>query len=31
MGFEQIKLQHDIRLNIIEYKNLYSDSFVQTN
>ncbi|AMG33027.1 primase-like protein [Staphylococcus saprophyticus] len=31
MGFEQIKLQHDIRLNIIEYKNLSSYSFVQTN
>ncbi|WP_436880995.1 primase alpha helix C-terminal domain-containing protein [Staphylococcus pseudoxylosus] len=31
MGFEQIKLQHDIKLKIIEYKNLYSDSFVQTN
>ena len=31
MGFEQIKLQHDFKLKIIEYKNLYSDSFVQTN
>ncbi|MFF5911378.1 primase alpha helix C-terminal domain-containing protein [Staphylococcus saprophyticus] len=31
MGFEQLKLQHDIRLNIIEYKNLSSYSFVQTN
>ena len=31
MGFEQVKLQHDIRLNIIEYKNLSSYSFVQTN
>ncbi|MES3712866.1 primase alpha helix C-terminal domain-containing protein [Staphylococcus ureilyticus] len=31
MGFEQIKLQHDFKLKIIEYKNLYSDSFVQSN
>lgn len=31
MGFEQIKLQHDFRINVIEYKNLYSDSFVQSN
>lgn len=31
MGFEQIKLHYDIKLKIIEYKNLYSDSFVQTN
>src|SRR5699024_6736674 len=31
MGFEQIKLQHDFKLKIIEYKNLYSDSFVQIN
>ena len=31
MGFEQIKLQHDFKLKIIEYKNLYSDSFAQNN
>lgn len=31
MGFEQIKLQHDFKINVIEYKNLYSDSFVQNN
>lgn len=31
MGFEQIKLQHDFKINVIEYKNLYSDSFVQSN
>ncbi|MDV3052478.1 primase alpha helix C-terminal domain-containing protein [Staphylococcus ureilyticus] len=31
MGFEQIKLQHDFKLKIIEYKNLYSDSFSQNN
>ncbi|MDW4190042.1 primase alpha helix C-terminal domain-containing protein [Staphylococcus saprophyticus] len=31
MGFEQVKLQHDFKINVIEYKNLYSDSFVQNN
>ncbi|MCT1652735.1 primase alpha helix C-terminal domain-containing protein [Staphylococcus saprophyticus] len=31
MGFEQVKLQHDFKINVIEYKNLYSDSFVQSN
>ncbi|OEK78164.1 primase alpha helix C-terminal domain-containing protein [Staphylococcus xylosus] len=31
MGFEQIELKHDLKLKIIEYKNLYSDSFVQAN
>lgn len=31
MGFEQVKLQHDFKVNVIEYKNLYSDSFVQNN
>lgn len=31
MGFEQVKLQHDFKINVIEYKNLYSDSFVKNN
>lgn len=31
MGFDQVKLQHDFKINVIEYKNLYSDSFVQNN
>ncbi|MDW4408375.1 primase alpha helix C-terminal domain-containing protein [Staphylococcus saprophyticus] len=31
MGFEQVKLQHDFKINVIEYKNLYSDSFLQNN